>query len=439
MLLFGPWLIETAVWLGAMTIISIWVTRIYLHSLVALRMGKVKDKHELKPVKTNGKLPFVTVMLATYNEENVIDRLLGAVTKIDYPNMEIIVADDSTHGEMLQRLEKWRRKSRIRVIHRESRMGFKAGALNNAMRYVSTKAKYLALFDADYLPDRDVLRKLTADFVTHDDIAAVQGYTKHTLNATANALTKSVRIAFASYCLVDIAARNKFNGFIPLAGSVFMIKKDVVDKIGGFNENSITEDWEISSRLAEEGYRTLFDENISVPAECPSTFRGLLKQQMRWAEGVMRDSKNNVLLMLKSRKTNPMKKFDYMFYGFGAFNGMMGSITYALSGYMLLISYGYLTAIGVDRSLIIGLGPIGTWALFIAPLYIPLSLFTSAAVGLHREGQLKQFPWAIYLFFVSILLSPFVAYAGLRGLLFQKGTWTRTPKTGKLSAEVTGR
>ncbi len=429
MLLFGPYLVETAVWILATTIIAVWVTRVYIHALLAITLGKVKNNISAVKQKTNA--PFVTIFLPIYNEVNVIDRLLAAVTTTDYPNYEIIIADDSTDKSMVPHLKLWQEKG-IKVVHRNVRVGFKAGALNNAMKFMDKRSRYLVLLDADYVPQSDTVSKLLEDF-SRGEVSAVQGYTKHTLNASQNAFTKSVSLAFSSYCLSDIAARRKLNGFLPLAGSAFAISKESLVKVGGFNESSITEDWELSTRLVANGYRIVYDESIGVAAECPSTFNALVKQQMRWAEGIVRDTKNNFFKMVYSKKANGMKKFDYLFYGFSSINGVWGSLSYVLTAYVFLISQGIIVALGVDRSLIAGLGFYGQFLLFIAPVYIPIGLIFSACVGLYRENRLSHLPWCTYLFMVSLTLSPFIAYAGIKGLIFQRGSWARTPKTGRLT------
>ena len=428
MLLFGPYLIETILWVFSTTVIAAWVTRTYIHSFIALGLGRMK-----KPAaKTRpDKAPFVTVMLATYNEASVVDRLLGAVTKIDYPNFEVIVADDSTDKSTLERLRPWQEKHGIKVVHRESRSGFKAGALNNALRHANSKCEYLALFDADYVPGKDILWEMVGDFC-RDDIAAVQGYTKHTLNAAQNYITRSVSLSFSAYCLEDMPARALLGGFIPIFGSVFMLRKFALESVGGFNGHSITEDYDLASKLVARGYSVLYDENISAPAECPSTMHAFLRQQMRWAEGQVRDTRNNIVAVLRS-KANFMKKFDYAFYGFGSLNGILGVISYVLTGITFLINQRILITLGVDRSLIMGLGAYGTFLLLVAPIYIPVALLFAAFVGLYRERRLANLRWFPYLFVVSLVLSPFLAYGGLKGLLFSRGSWARTPKTGEIT------
>lgn len=166
MLIFGPYLVETAVWVVSTTAMAVWVTRAYIDSFFALTLGKARKRRSAsgKASDKKGKTPFVTVMLPVYNESKVIDRLLSAVTAIDYPAYEVVVADDSTDEGMRQRLDVWKRKAGIKVVHRDSRKGFKAGAINNAMGHVDRRCEYLLFFDADCVPDRDIVRPFLDGF-----------------------------------------------------------------------------------------------------------------------------------------------------------------------------------------------------------------------------------------------------------------------------------
>lgn len=428
MLIILPYTIETGIWLAVTTIIMIWATRMYLHSIYASTFGKLKDR---KPSR-KGKAPMVTVFLPMYNEHNVVDRLMAAVTRIDYPNYEIIVADDSTDRLTMPVLSKWKNNKRVKIIHRDQRGGFKAGALNNAIKQANSKSQYFAIFDADYVPGPDTIWKMVDDF-TNKDIAAVQGYTDQTINPDKNIYTKSVSTSFSLYSLVDVSARKRLNGFIPIFGTVFMIDRSALQDVGGFNEKSITEDWDLASKLTQKGYRIFFDENIRVSGECPESFTALAKQQMRWTEGMVRDTRHNIIGMMLSSKVNLMKKIDYLFYGFGSFNCIFGTISYIISISAFLVSYRIIHAPLVDPNLILWFGWYGTFALYYAPIYLPVAIILAALVGLYREGRIENVPRSIYVLIVNSLMVPFMAYASLRGLFLEKGSWSRTPKSGESS------
>lgn len=233
-MLFGAYLVETVLWIVATIIVSIWATRIYAHGLLALGLGKVRKKPDAAASKKRG-APRVTILLPTYNEPRVVDRLLTAVTGMNYPSYEVIVADDSNDGVTMRSLEKWEAKGTVRVVHRSERAGFKAGALNNALNFANQESAYVLVLDADCVPQPDLLLRMTAG-ISRMNAAAVQGYAEQSLNSSQNILTRSMRVSSSSYCLVDVAARAKLNGFVPIFGSAFMIKKDLLDKVGGFDE-----------------------------------------------------------------------------------------------------------------------------------------------------------------------------------------------------------
>jgi cellulose synthase/poly-beta-1,6-N-acetylglucosamine synthase-like glycosyltransferase len=203
--------------------------------------------------------------------------------------------------------------------------------------------------------------------------------------------------------------------------------------VGGFDETSLTEDWELAARLTEAGYKVVFDQNIRVPAECPSTFRSLVKQQMRWAEGVVRDTRRSLRKMLFSGNPSPLQKFDYVFYGFGSFNGISGSLCWILAFWAFLISERIVQVLGVDRGLILGLGALGKFMLFVAPIYLPLGFVVAVIVGLYKENKLSWAIWCIPGFILSLIITPFIAYSSIRGLIFRRGSWSRTPKTGEIT------
>lgn len=427
MLLIYPYTIETAIWLIVTAIVTIWATRIYIHAFYAATFGKIGNRK----IRKTGRAPYVTIFLPIYNEDMVVDRLLRSVTSIDYPNYEIIVADDSIDAMTVSLLKKWQKNRNVKIIHRNKRHGFKAGALNNAIMHVNPKSEYFAMFDADYVPEPDVIWKMVNSLLS-SDAAAVQGYPDQRINAGKNIFTKGISVGFAPYCLVDAPVREKLNGFIPIFGTVFMISRDVLKKVGGFNESSITEDWDLASKLIQRGYRVVYDENIHASGECPDTFHSLVKQQMRWGEGITRDTRHNLIAVLLSKKVNLLKKFDYVFYGFGSLNCIFGSVSYIIVLSVLLIGLGLVHGPQIDKGLVLWFGQAGIFALYIAPIYIPMALILATLVGLYRENRIGKAHWIPYMLFVNTLLVPFIAFASLRGLFFERGSWSRTPKTGEV-------
>src|SRR5256712_6257758 len=265
--------------------------------------------------------PFVSVQVALYNEARVVDRLLAACTSFDYENYEVVVADDST-DETVELLARWRDNPRVKIIHRSSRKGFKGGALQEALRRMNPRAEYVMIFDADFIPPSDAIwhfldyfGRLPANGNGHSDangqhkngagaptngdrLAAVQGYQWHMLNASENWITKGVRAEFAGSYVLERAAQELFGTMKMISGSVYMIRADVLRKLGW--STSITEDWELTIRLYLAGYKVLYTPYIQAPAECVSTVQRLIKQRMRWAEGHTYNVKKYLPKVLRS-------------------------------------------------------------------------------------------------------------------------------------------
>src|SRR5207248_10117375 len=188
---------------------------------------------------------------------------LEACTSFDYENYEVVVVDDST-DTTVEHLARWKDHPRVRVIHRQSRKGFKGGALQEALRRMNPKTEYVMIFDADFIPPADAIWHFLDYFgrlgakpkngngqsafvhgvpVNAERLAAVQGYQWHMLNASENWVTKGVRAEFAGSYVLERAGQELFGTMKMISGSVYMIRADVLRKLGW--STSITEDWEL--------------------------------------------------------------------------------------------------------------------------------------------------------------------------------------------------
>jgi len=362
--------------------------------------------------------PFVSIVLPVYNERSVIDRLLEACTSIDYTNYEVIVIDDSTDPQMLEKLIRWKGHPRVKVLHREGRDGYKGGALNKGLSIADPKCSYVLVFDADFVPPKDIIQRMLGDF-TGEEIAAVQGYQWHMLNANENWISKAIRVLFSFSNLVELVARSRLRSFLQLTGSVMMIRKKVLEELGGFAA-SMTEDWELTLRLYLHGYKIVYDENIKALAECPSRVKYFMKQQMRWAEGHTRDFVQNAFRILRSQHLSRLQKVDFMFVGLVYVQAIL-----FLIGNLNLILVFFTSSMALD----VFLSYFGLFYLAYAGLTLPFAM----TVALRLENSCREIFWVPYALALCYLAVPFVAFATLRGLLFKRGNWIRTPKTGRIT------
>jgi len=410
----------------------------------------------------NNHQPFVSIHLPFYNEKNVADRILNACTSLDYENYEVIVADDSI-DETVEILKKWKDHPKVKISHRDSRKGWKGGALNEALKQMDSRAEYVMVFDADFVPPPDIIKQFLPYFgnntngnhngnngnnhsngnngtVSKDDyqriiekleqwyqkheLAVVQGYQWHYLNAGENWLTKGIRAEYSSSYVIERTSQELFGSMKMIAGSVFMIKADIIKKYAW--STSMTEDWELTLRLYLDGYKVSYTPYIQAPAECPSTIPQLTRQRMRWAEGHTFNAKKYFWEVLRSPKISAREKLEFSYYApyyIQSFIFLIGTFFWFLSETMHQYLPFWTQVFG--------------WSLLLSNL---LALPFMGLAGLFLEKNVKRDFTGILSFVVmSYILVPFQAYASLKGLLEKKegGTWIRTLKTGKITEALT--
>ena len=234
-------------------------------------------------------LPHITVQLPLFNELYVVDRLLKAVTEIDYPHdkLEIQVLDDST-DETVKVAEAVVAKYAaqgfdIHYIHRADRTGFKAGALENGNKFA--KGELLAIFDADFVPKPDCLRKLV-DFFTDPLVACAQMRWSH-INGNYNLLTRLQTIMLDGHFVVEQTTRNRTGGFFNFNGTAGIWRRRAIDMSGGWQHDTLTEDTDLSFRAQLMGWKFVYLLDEEAPAEIPVEINSFKAQQRRWAKGVM--------------------------------------------------------------------------------------------------------------------------------------------------------
>jgi len=372
-----------------------------------------------------------------YNEKNVADRLLKACTSLNYRNYEVIVVDDST-DETVQILEKWAHHSNVKIIRRETRSGFKGGALNEALKNMDPRAQYVIVFDADFIPQPDIIQQFLAQFNGngyrngvngcngnngngysngngHNNVAAVQGYQWHCLNEDENWVTRGIRAEFSGSYMIERPCQEYFGLMKMVAGSVYMIKADVLRKYGW--TTSITEDWELTLRLYTDGYKVLYTPLIAVPAECPSTIERLIRQRMRWSEGHTANVKKYIKKILTSSKVSLREKFELLYYA-----------PYYLQSILFLVGGALWIALEITNPSRIT--DITRLIVFFSFISIPLMNIS----GLFLEKSIRRsFKGVLSSAIMPFILAPFQAYSSFKGLLVGEGQWIRTYKTGKIT------
>src|SRR5678809_764410 len=234
-------------------------------------------------------LPRITVQLPLFNELYVVDRLLKAVTDIDYPRekLEIQVLDDST-DETVKLAEATVAKYRdlgfdIEYVHRSDRTGFKAGALENGMK--TAKGELLAIFDADFVPKPDCLRKLVNYF--NDPLVGCAQMRWAHINGNYNLLTRLQTIMLDGHFVVEQTTRNRTGGFFNFNGTAGIWRRQAIEMSGGWQHDTLTEDTDLSFRAQLMGWKFVYLLDEEAPAEIPVEINAFKAQQRRWAKGVM--------------------------------------------------------------------------------------------------------------------------------------------------------
>src|SRR5207248_10694590 len=258
-----------------------------------------------------GTLPSVCIQLPIYNERYVAERVLDAVCAIDWPagRSEVQVLDDSdddTVQILAARVAHWRARG-IRVAHvrRGSRAGFKAGAL--AYGLGRTSAELIAIFDADFVPPSDFLRRAAGSLVD-PRVAFVQARWGH-LDEGYSWFTRLQALFIDFHFLVEQAVRSARGYFVNFTGSAGVWRRQAVDDAGGWSAATLTEDLDLSYRAQLRGWRAVYLEDVVVPQELPVSASAYRAQQSRWATGSFQCVARLLLPVLRSR-LSPGAKFQ---------------------------------------------------------------------------------------------------------------------------------
>ena len=238
---------------------------------------KHRDKTTvLPPLKLReAGLPPVTVQLPIFNEALVVERLIDAVVRLDYPAhlLQIQVLDDSideTTQIAKARVElHYRQGVNIELIHRQRRPGFKAGALRQAMG--KSTGEFIAIFDADFVPNPDFLLKTIPHFVDKPNVGFLQARWGH-LNRRYSILTAAQALALDGHFMIEQTARNRSNLLMNFNGTAGIWRRTCIETAGGWQDDTISEDFDLSYRAQLAGWRCLFLPDVVAPAEIPPSW-----------------------------------------------------------------------------------------------------------------------------------------------------------------------
>ncbi|MEJ2639893.1 MAG: glycosyltransferase [Desulfosarcinaceae bacterium] len=247
--------------------------------------------------------PRVSVQLPIYNERYVVQRLIEAVCRLDYPKslLEIQILDDSTDDTVqIAQAVAARMKQQgfdIVYLHRQDRSGFKAGALKAGLG--RAKGELLAIFDADFMPDADFLME-TVPYFADPLIGMLQTRWGH-INGDYSLLTRAQSMGIDGHFGIEQGAR-AWNGlFMNFNGTAGVWRKSAIIDAGGWQADTLTEDLDLSYRAQLNGWKLQFIPDVVCPAEVPVTINAFKSQQHRWAKGSIQTAKKNLGRIFKAR------------------------------------------------------------------------------------------------------------------------------------------
>ncbi len=291
-----------------MLVLTIYATHAYL----MLYLYRKNRARRVKPQRPPSDWPRVTVQLPIYNERYVVERLIAAAAALDYPRdrLEIQVLDDSTdETQAIARNQVKAQQARglnIRYLHRANRAGFKAGALRAGLD--TAQGEYLAIFDADFVPAPDFLKKLIPYF-SAANIGVVQARWGH-LNGDYSLLTRGQAIGLDAHFVLEHGARNASGLFINFNGTAGIWRKAAILSSGNWQDDTLTEDIDISYRAQLAGWKFVYVNEVVCPAEVPAEVYGLKNQQYRWAKGAIQTAKKLLPIIWRRRSLPWLAKFE---------------------------------------------------------------------------------------------------------------------------------
>ncbi len=398
-----------------MLVLTIYAAHAYLMLYLYHKNSAGRDK----PVCEYTEWPRVTVQLPIFNERYVTGRLLDAVCALDYPRdrLEIQVLDDSTDETQniaKQLVFKYRAQGiNIQYLHRTDRKGFKAGALK--MGLAKAGGDFLAIFDADFLPGHDFLRKTMPHF-SSAEIGVVQARWGH-LNACYSILTRGQAIGLDAHFVLEHGARNSSGIFINFNGTAGVWRKTAIIDAGNWHEDTLTEDMDISYRAQLAGWKFVYVNDVVCPAEIPAEVFGLKNQQYRWAKGAIQTARKLLPTIWRNPTISWLVKFEATVH---LTNHMVFPAMLAIS--LLCFPLMYMGIRYPDSALFFWLTALFTVNAFSYPLF-----YICAQRELYADWKRRGLFLPI-LMVGAIGLSVINTKAVLSAVMGRKSPFTRTPK-----------
>ena len=364
----------------------------------------------------NKQLPTFSIIVPAKNEGKVIGRFLDAVAKLDYPKdkVEVIVVEDGstddTIGICTRHVEM--QNANVRVVHKSACNG-KPSALNYGLE--KAKGEIVAFFDADSVPASDALLNVGRYF-EDPNVAAVQGRTL-SINLNQNMLTRFISYEETVWCEVYLQGKDALDLFVHLKGSCQFLRRSVLEHLKGFDENALSEDMELSARLAERGYKIRYASDARSWQESPADLKQLLRQRTRWFRGTMEVALRYGRLMARPNRLT----IDAEVTLAGPFILILSLLSYVASFLTFLAPYYF--------------GVVWNCLLQMSVLTATLTLFLCglALIWASKPRKATSVLWLPFVYFYWTFESLVASYAVWLILLRRPQKWMKTEKSGQVA------
>lgn len=389
---------------------------------VHLVYSYLRSKRKKLSVPKIKEFPLVCVQLPVYNELYVVERLIDSMTKLNYPKdqLEIQILDDSNDESteiIAKKVEKLQAENwQITHIQRKERSGFKAGALKYGLSL--TQAQFVAIFDADFLPNPDFLIK-TIPFFQNPKIAVVQSRWSH-LNKNYSLLTKIQAFGLDAHFTVEQVGRSHTGAFINFNGTGGIWRVKAIKDAGGWQDDTLTEDLDLSYRAQLRGWKVQYLEELESPAELPMAMSALRSQQYRWTKGAAENARKNLWKVLHS-KQKFVTKFHAIFH-------LLNSTLYLTALLIAILSFPLTYIVHEHEEYAF----LFRYSQFFLTGFLMLGAVYFTALHIHKFSFFKRITHFLFYFPLFIIMgmgmSLHNAIAVLRGHFGKKSAFIRTPK-----------
>ena len=363
----GWWLLTTVLHVPLLAILC------FLVGGLVERFGfYVKGRAGETPGRLPTRYPTVCVQLPMFNEHAVARRVIEAASAMTWPvdRLSVQVLDDSTDPDtraLVARVCADVRASTgvdCRVLWRADRQGYKAGALEAGRR--ATDAEFLVIFDADFVPPADYLQRAIPHFYRLDGepdagLALVQTQWGH-LNADQSALTRAQSLWVDDHHTLQMSWRSAAWQFVNFTGTAGVWRASAIESVGGWGAASLVEDCELSFRHLFAGYRTMFVNDIVVPAELPSTFTAYKAQQKRWTQGWVQLQRLHLRTLLFEFRCSPVRRVAFVYHMCISWQWPLWAVWLAVLPVLIFTDL-WLGSLGIGAAIALYVVPTAVWLL----------------------------------------------------------------------------